>query len=228
MAAAPPVVPSAVFTGIVKQVVDARTLLVARDAPAPSSLSPHHRTDEESIVPILLYGVAPPPAESAADAGARKFLGQMIGKRVRIAVRQGTRETPRAVRGALVYLLPDTGGRSGMVDAPPPPAEQKAPPVVLVPTRAPEATGTAPDLPKGGPDRPNVPTASNIPVPPAAGAVRANDCVNYAMVRQGFGQWDRGAAPLTVDGAPFADAQKDAQRARRGMWAAARGGSSSR
>jgi len=197
----PAVVPSEVFTGTVKRVVDPVTLQIDRDASASTPVGP---------VLVRLWGVQAP----AGRNGARKLLEQTVGKRVRVEVRSGTPrhlKSATATRGGLVYVLPESTSTPLAASAS---ADKKAPPVVLLQRRAPDATNMTPNVPRD-PGPPNLPAVTNQPVPPPAAVIRAEDAINVALIRQGIARWDRRSAGGTED---LRRAEEEAQRAKVGLW----------
>jgi endonuclease YncB( thermonuclease family) len=212
-------VPAEVFTGTVKNFVDGETLQIER-------ISSDGKQSGRTVL-IHLYGVSavpnaflPRPAADKADkqergtlASAADLRESIIGQKVRVEVRgRSKRKNDQVAQNALVSLLPDD---RNAVSAPPALPQQGAPNVAIVQTRPlNDATGVNRDLPRG-PSRPNLATSPNLPAPPAATAVRKDDVLNYALVREGLARWNQLEAP---DVKEFAEAEKDAQKSSRGFW----------
>ncbi len=216
-------IPSEVFTGTIKKFVDGDTILIVRTNPdgKPS----------EQTTQIHLYGVStvpmsslPRPAtakqgknERGTVASVTDLRESLIGRRVRVEVRgRAVLKKDQPAQNALVSLLPSNGNGNAF-NAPPSLSQQGAPNVAIVQSRPlQDATGVSRDLPRGA-SRPNLATSPNLPAPPAGNAVRGDDVLNYALVREGLARWNQKEAPDVKD---FADAEKDAQKSKRGFWAA--------
>lgn len=210
-----------VFVGTVKRFVDGETLQIAR-------IMPDGKESGQTVL-IHLYGVSSVPASSLPHSTSNKqergtrtdmrdLRESVTGRKVRVEIRGKARvKNDQVAQNALVSLLPDKGNA---LSAPPSLAQQGAPSVAIVQTRPIDATGVSKDLPRGA-AQPNLAATGNIPAPPAAAPVRKDDVLNYALVREGLARWNQTEAPDLKD---FADAQKDAQKSKRGLWAVGKGG----
>ncbi len=210
-----------VFVGTVKRFVDGETLQIAR-------IMPDGKESGQTVL-IHLYGVSSVPASSLPHSTSNKqergtrtdmrdLRESVTGRKVRVEIRGKARvKNDQVAQNALVSLLPDNGNA---LSAPPSLAQQGAPSVAIVQTRPIDATGVSKDLPRGA-AQPNLAATGNIPAPPAAAPVRKDDVLNYALVREGLARWNQTEAPDLKD---FADAQKDAQKSKRGLWAVGKGG----
>ncbi|MES2462361.1 MAG: thermonuclease family protein [Armatimonadota bacterium] len=216
-------VPAEVFTGTVKKFVDGETLQVDR-------MSPDGKSSGRMVL-IHLYGVSTVPgsslprpnaekgdkAERGTVASAMDLREAIVGRRVRVEVRGRSKiKNDQVAQNALVSLLPND---NNALNAPPSLPQQGAPTVAIVQTRPlNDATGVNRDLPRG-PSQPNLATSPNVPAPPAATSVRKDDVLNYALVREGLARWNQQEAP---DIKEFSEAEKDAQKSKRGFWSEAR------
>jgi endonuclease YncB( thermonuclease family) len=212
-------VPSQVFTGTIKKFLDGETLQVARTNPDGKQ--------SEEIVLVHLYGVSSVPASSLPEpisvkdekkergtvTSAIDLRQALLGRRVRVDVRGPAKlKNDQVAQNALVSLLPN---ENNSLSAPPSLSQQGAPTVAIVQSRPlQDASGVSRDLPRGA-NQPNLATSPNIPAPPAAGSVRKDDVLNYALVREGIARWNQKEAPDVKD---FSDAEKDAQKSKRGYW----------
>lgn len=216
-------VPAEIFTGTVKKFVDGETLLVVRT-------TANGKPSEQTLL-IHLYGVSSVPVSSLPRPSAAKedrnknergtsasvtdLRESLIGRRVRVEVRGRARmKNDQVAQNALVSLLPDESNGNAL-SAPPSLSQQGAPGVVIVQSRPlQDSTGVSRDLPRGA-SQPNLATSPGVPAPPAATSVRKGDVLNYALVREGLARWNQQEAPDAKD---FADAEKDAQKSKRGYW----------
>jgi endonuclease YncB( thermonuclease family) len=212
-------IPAEIFTGTVKKFVDGETILVART-------TPDGKPSEQTTL-IHLYGVSSVPTASLPRPSAVKedknergtaasvtdLRESLIGRRVRVEVRgRAVLKGDQPAQNALVSLLSND---DPALSAPPSLSQQGAPTVAIVRSRPlQDATGVSRDLPRGA-DRPNLATSPNIPAPPPNTSVRKDDVLNYALVREGLARWNQKEAPDMRD---FADAEKDAQKSKRGFW----------
>ena len=210
-----------VFVGTVRKFVDGETLQIARTMPDGK--------ESKKTVLIHLYGVSSVPASSlprpnsnkterGTRADVRDLRESVTGRKVRVEIRGKARvKNDQVAQNALVSLLPDN---ANALSAPPSLAQQGAPSVAIVQSRPIDATGVSKDLPRGA-AQPNLAAAGNIPAPPAAAPVRRDDVLNYALIREGLARWNQTEAPGLKD---FADAEKEAQKSKRGVWAVGKGG----
>jgi endonuclease YncB( thermonuclease family) len=215
-------VPAEVFTAKVKKFVDGETLQVER-------ISPDGKPSGRTVL-IHLYGVSLVPVSSLPrdaagkndkqDRGTRGSVTDLresvVGRRVRVEVRGRSKlKNDQVAQNALVSILPN---EDSALDAPPSLAQQGAPTIAVVQTRPlNDATGVNRDLPRG-PSRPNLATSPNFPAPPPATPVRKDDVLNYALVREGLARWNQKEAP---DVKEFSEAEEDARKSKRGLWAVA-------
>lgn len=180
-----------VFVGRVTRIVDGDTLVV-RESGRP--------------VTLRLRGVDAPGLAQPFGRQARKFLSDsLLNRDVRVEAR-GDRDKTTRLPLANVYARTDVtlGGGNGAPGG----SNSTARAGILVPPRTMDPTGTRSDLPKGLPG-----PARDLP---RANAPEQN--VGEALVREGLAWADVGFA---ASDKTLTDLQAEAQREKRGLWAAA-------